>query len=438
MSKFRVWALVGGLVALTACGSSSDGGGDPAECGMCSRMVSKCGWPAAGKARCTRTCSQYLEHPARCESQYKAALACFNDDSNWTCSTNTEEAFGCKGAITAYDDCRYLPWQPITGLAPATRVLAADARDPAVLWAASQQAEPNKPFLQRSVDHGASWTAASGTLASPFISGFGARGDSLVLYRSGFQSNTYVSSDGGASWQEQGPGVGERDAFSMLLADDQGQRIYALVDEEGFYRSDDGGKTWAKKSEGLPTQSGGPTVYIAAQTLAMHPSKPNTLLLGTGNTGAANTGKGIFRSDDGGDSWKAVPSGLDEQNVSTLQWHASGKLVAATDSGDGIEPTPRAFTSGDASSWKPFFGGTDDDHQMVLDACVGDGGRVYLLLSELMLVTTGEGGRWRRLTKIDTAGTYMDHGARLYCATVGGKQSFVVNIDGAILRHVEP
>ena len=71
----------------------------------------------------------------------------------------------------------------------------------------------------------------------------------------------------------------------------------------GIYKSADGGNTWKKLSQGLPAN-------LVQAHVAIAPSSPNILYvaIGTTESNEYGTGKGmgIYRSDDGGENWKKV------------------------------------------------------------------------------------------------------------------------------------
>jgi len=66
--------------------------------------------------------------------------------------------------------------------------------------------------------------------------------------------------------------------------------VYATV-PAGVFRSDNGGQTWTQASNGLEGAS------IVA--LALHPKQPDTLF-------AATAGGALFRSTDGAGRWAAM------------------------------------------------------------------------------------------------------------------------------------
>ncbi|HTP06902.1 MAG TPA: hypothetical protein VMP08_01530 [Anaerolineae bacterium] len=78
-----------------------------------------------------------------------------------------------------------------------------------------------------------------------------------------------------------------------------GDRAYAAVEVGGVLRSDDGGETWrlVDGSDGNPDLDGPPEpfVYPDVHSISVHPSSPD-LVFGP-------TGGGFYRSDDGGRTW---------------------------------------------------------------------------------------------------------------------------------------
>ncbi|MGZ3838787.1 MAG: WD40/YVTN/BNR-like repeat-containing protein, partial [Flavisolibacter sp.] len=81
----------------------------------------------------------------------------------------------------------------------------------------------------------------------------------------------------------------------------------------GIYKSTDGGKTWKKIINGLPTN-------LVQAHLAISPSSPQTIytVFSTTepNTYGTGSGMGFYRSDDGGASWKnAVQDGRPEAKI---------------------------------------------------------------------------------------------------------------------------
>ncbi|MCC7360908.1 MAG: hypothetical protein IT317_15605 [Anaerolineales bacterium] len=125
-----------------------------------------------------------------------------------------------------------------------------------------------------------------------------------------------------------------------------GSRAYAAVEVGGVLRSDDHGQTWrlAAGSDGHPDLSGPPEpfVYPDIHSLVTHPSTPDLVL--------AATGGGFYRSDDGGATWALLhadyvrgvwvdPADADHLLIGPAkEIGARGTLLASRDGGRSFAP----------------------------------------------------------------------------------------------------
>ncbi len=132
--------------------------------------------------------------------------------------------------------------------------------------------------------------------------------------------------DGGKTWQElpglRGhgsgpmwqPGAGGMGLHTLVLTPNKGAgvngknenvRILGAISAAGVFRSDDGGQTWSPKNKGLTSKyMPDPNVDVGfcVHRVALHPSRPNTVFM--------QLHWHVCRSDDGGDSWRKVSGNL--------------------------------------------------------------------------------------------------------------------------------
>ncbi|MDA0681089.1 MAG: glycoside hydrolase [Proteobacteria bacterium] len=129
---------------------------------------------------------------------------------------------------------------------------------------------------------------------------------------SGDNSGLYKSTDGGDSWQQLGTGLpGAREGLGRIgigIAPGNPQRIYATVDARehgGIYRSNDGGESWQLIStDNRLWGRGGDFAEIR-----VHPHDEDVVFVGN---------IASYRSDDGGTSWtsiKGAPGGDDYHRI---------------------------------------------------------------------------------------------------------------------------
>jgi hypothetical protein len=95
-----------------------------------------------------------------------------------------------------------------------------------------------------------------------------------------------------------------------------------------IFSSRDGGKTWSEASNGFPIKT--PTSLNA---FVIHPTDPDIVYAMTSSY-ESNIGIGIYKTIDGGESWKAINNGLNpETNDLQIDHVEPDTLYAATDSG---------------------------------------------------------------------------------------------------------
>jgi photosystem II stability/assembly factor-like uncharacterized protein len=133
--------------------------------------------------------------------------------------------------------------------------------------------------------------------------------DDQVFYFGACAGGVWKTVDGGWTWSNVSDGFFRTAAVGALaVADADPNVVYAGTGEacirgnvshgDGVYRSTDGGKTW--RNVGL-----GDTRHIAR--VRVHPADPNLVYVAAlGHAFGPNAERGVFRSRDGGRSWEKV------------------------------------------------------------------------------------------------------------------------------------
>jgi photosystem II stability/assembly factor-like uncharacterized protein len=123
--------------------------------------------------------------------------------------------------------------------------------------------------------------------------------------------------DGGTSWteleglREHGsgpqwqPGAGGMCLHTIIVDPADEDRIYVAISAAGVFRTEDGGNSWQPVnagllSDGIPSPAA--QVGHCVHNLAMHPSRPRTLFM--------QKHWDVMRSDDGADSWTEISGDL--------------------------------------------------------------------------------------------------------------------------------
>jgi photosystem II stability/assembly factor-like uncharacterized protein len=127
----------------------------------------------------------------------------------------------------------------------------------------------------------------------------------------------FRSEDAGQTWQElpglrsvKGelwqPGAGGMCLHTILQDPRDSGRLYTAISAAGAFRSDDGGQTWRAATSGLVSnfELPDPTAEVGhcVHSIAMHPTRPGVLFM--------QKHWDVMRSDDAGASWHEISGNL--------------------------------------------------------------------------------------------------------------------------------
>jgi photosystem II stability/assembly factor-like uncharacterized protein len=284
--------------------------------------------------------------------------------------------------------------------------LAIDTRKPDVLYCGTGEANLSLDSypgvgLYKSVDAGATWQLLASTertglpknigaiAIDPFnskhilVGGVGYAEVSVSVQDFG---GMYESFDAGVTWKRR-TFVSDRNNWchSIVFHPQTKGKIFAAFTEQGsrngIWRSTDGGKNWEQLLKGLPEPS-----QFGRTTLAISPSKPDVMYAFAKDetSGSQDRLLGIFRTENGGNSWKDI-SGRHFRNEAQISY---GNAIAVhpqrpnhvicggvdlhltTNGGE----TWKMVTRWDAVRGKPNYAHADH-HALVMPAAIP--GRVY-------------------------------------------------------------
>jgi photosystem II stability/assembly factor-like uncharacterized protein len=153
--------------------------------------------------------------------------------------------------------------------------------------------------------------------------------DPDMVYAGVEDAALFRSSDGGQTWQEliglRGhgsgpdwqPGAGGLCLHTILLDPINPQRIFVAISAAGVFRTDDGGTTWRTVNRGLKSEFlPDPEAEIGhcVHRIAMHPSRPEVLFM--------QKHWDVMRSDDAGELWYEVSGNLPSDFGFVIDVHA--------------------------------------------------------------------------------------------------------------------
>ena len=134
----------------------------------------------------------------------------------------------------------------------------------------------------------------------------------------------YRSSNGGQSWQKMANALLGEGQIASIAGSPVGKGVmYFAGPGLGVERTDDGGRTWVARPEGLPSRD---VIAVAA-----HTTLPDTVY-------AVVKDQGIYRSEDGGKAWSMMDRGPRQGLAQLIHSDMAGSmktgwLFAATPNG---------------------------------------------------------------------------------------------------------
>lgn len=240
-----------------------------------------------------------------------------------------------------------------------------------------------------------------------------------------------VSNDGGAHWEPSGTGMPSTSVTHILLDPESpvGKRtLYATAFGRGVYKSTDDGKTWALKNDGiagaepfawrLTRATDGAMYLVVARRSEGHDRAPERM-------GA------LYRSTDKAEHWErvALPEGvtgptavtIDPRDQQRLYLTAWGKEGTDADSGGGV------YVSEDGGkAWKALFTETQHVYDLTIDP--RDADVLYICgFDAAAYRSTDRGAHWARI-----AGYNFKWGHRVIPDPADASQIYITTYGGGV------
>ncbi|HEX6939198.1 MAG TPA: hypothetical protein VF158_07275 [Longimicrobiales bacterium] len=261
-----------------------------------------------------------------------------------------------------------------------------DPRDGRTAWAATDH-KVWGAHVHRSDDGGETWTVLEAaphyaderglTAVWALAPGPDAEGDTIFA---GIEpAGLFVSRDRGASWSGVDPlnehptnrtwqPAGGGLALHSIATDPRDPaRIYCALSAGGVYRSDDGGASWKPVNRGtradfLPQPY--PDAGQCVHKLRLHPARPDRLY--------QQSHCGVYRSDDRGESWTEITDGLPSGfgYALALDPHDADVAYVIPEESSHMRAVAdgrlRVYRTRDAgASWEPLTRGLPQQHAYV-------------------------------------------------------------------------
>jgi photosystem II stability/assembly factor-like uncharacterized protein len=295
--------------------------------------------------------------------------------------------------------------------------------DPAVVWAGTM----GGPYVSR--DGGRNWTSARAGL--PAVSGwtysapiqcvrfdpndqnrllaFGGSHREYNVDRLGEWGAVWESVNGGTNWArisyvQQGSNV-----MNAAFGAGSSTRVYAGVNNYGPVVSDDGGRTWQRRTNGLPSSN--------VKDLTAHPTDPNTAYVALWNSpnpaGGFQAG-GIWATTNAGLNWQARNVGIRQNTGNNGNFVTKMKAMAVAPTNpqrlatsDNAYDNAGVYVSSNAGvSWTKYSAGSvampSGGNFTGLSFSPNDANTLFVFGSEYLLRSTNGGATWSDLSSYRT------------------------------------
>ena len=193
------------------------------------------------------------------------------------------------------------------------------------------------PEVARSTDFGATWKSAEKNPRFEEDSGRvmerlwnvqpGRDSEPGVVYLGAMPASLWRSEDNGATWLENSalqdvpdrdkwyPGAGGLCLHTIVLDKDRPERMAVGISAAGYFRTDDGGESWVRKTDGLPLEEltaelqeripdYDPLADHCVHKVAVDSADPAVQYM--------QHHLGVFRTSDFGETWNDIGEGLPE------------------------------------------------------------------------------------------------------------------------------
>ncbi len=323
--------------------------------------------------------------------------------------------------------------------------LCFDPTRPDVLYAGigrPRWGKDGKGQIYKSEDGGASWklTAAGGAIDPRAIVGDLEVSPDGSYVLAATDKGIYRSDDSGSTWSASNGGLAHRDAGELAIAPSDPRVVYCTLrttarDREpwngGVWRSDDGGKTWAPRSDGLARAVGKRDqpgqMTSEYKEIVVHPQDPEMVYVGD----RAWVSAGVYKTTDGGRKWARVTRHSGEKGNMDYgwisQWGPAVECMAISPAkGDRVVfgTSGHVFLTDSAGdTWQQRYCQIEGDrfrgtglevtcfNEVVTDP--GDPGRLYFCYYDIGLLVSDDYGRSFR-----KAGQGMRHAGNCFTVVV--------------------
>jgi len=237
-------------------------------------------------------------------------------------AVNPEAVYAVRSSVLFKSTNGGAMWSALS-IGGAVNQIAIDPNEPDTLYAATM-----REGLKKSVDGGDTWSPADdGITPGP--------GDTIgiwelaidairpaTLYACSLLGELYISTDAATTWVniDENRTCG---GVAFLATDPHVQGVLYVGTSEGIYKTQDEGDSWALMTGEIPLDGDWATA------ISVCPTRADTIIAAFQEGGSGGC---LYRSDDGGHTWRSISEGMYFPRIESLQFDPQhpARLYAAT------------------------------------------------------------------------------------------------------------
>ncbi|MEW6366855.1 MAG: IPT/TIG domain-containing protein [Acidobacteriota bacterium] len=254
----------------------------------------------------------------------------------------------------------------------------------------------SKVGIFRSSNNGKTWRQANRGLDAMWVYDLQAPAQQANTLFASPLLDLYRSLNGGTSW-EVCEGLAEFEVDGKIAIHPKDPNLIAVPgiglsgDADAIALSRDGGTTWEFK---IPWQPAG---HYQAYAVAMHPTNRDVMYVALSRRDTSNTPLGLVKTTDGGETWRLVSKGLSEKRVGVIAFDArdSSTMYAGTWMGHQGTGRGRVFRSTDGGeSWKERSKGLGEQNVRDILVDKANSSVIYAATGAATYKSTDAGRSW--------------------------------------------
>ena len=146
----------------------------------------------------------------------------------------------------------------------------------------------------------------------------------------------FKSTDRGNNWTQINNGLDSLETNVLVVDPNDSETLYLGTDDDGVYKSTDGGESWKKLNvSSIPKSFGVGDIIV-------DPQNSNNIYIGTVDYFRLSESRGVlgdfgvYKSTDGGTTWEEFNSGLKHLGVFSLELSEENRILYAGTRAGGV------------------------------------------------------------------------------------------------------